>query len=107
MWAMLQIKVRNGSWMKLYLIHAPRIQTCGLWSETIATIAGGSQEAYFAELYKAMAGGIRVKYSQSCLPCQDLNLSHLLLYGEITSFIVACLLPASFAIECTQLLLPF
>lgn len=36
-----------------------------------------------------MAGGIRVKYSQNCLPCHDLNLSHLLLYGEITSFIVA------------------
>lgn len=98
-WAMLQIKVRNGSWVKLRLIHAPRIQTCGLWSETITAIAAGSQESYFAELHEAMAGGIRVKYSQNCLPCQDLNLSHLLLYSEITSFIVACLLPAYFAIK--------
>ena len=73
----------------------------------MTTVGRGAQEAYFIELHKAMAGGVRVKYSQNSFSSHNLNLSHLLLCGEITSSIVASLLPASFAVECTEVLLSF
>lgn len=110
---MLQTKIKNESWIEencvwQCLICTLRMQTYSLWSETTTAITRGAQEAlFFCELHKAMTGGFWVEYSQNCLLSHDFSLSQLLLYGDIASFLVACLLPPSFAAEGTWVLLLF